>query len=84
MFKRGELEREVLRSFMPSSLTLLPSDKRVEEAIWNGHTVTSGPFAKAVQSLAAEVPVAAMAWPGGGRRARGRRAGRRSTRGAAR
>jgi hypothetical protein len=84
MFKRGELEREVLRSFMPSSLTLLPSDKRIEEAIWNGHTVTTGPFAKAVQSLAAELPLAAMAWSGAGRRARSRRASRRSTRGAAR
>jgi MinD-like ATPase involved in chromosome partitioning or flagellar assembly len=88
MFKRGELEREVLRSFLPSSLHLLPSDKRVEEAIWNGHTVTSGPFAKAAQSLAAELPVATMAWPAAGRRSRptrsSRRAARRSPRGSAR
>jgi MinD-like ATPase involved in chromosome partitioning or flagellar assembly len=83
-FKRGELEREVLRSFLPSSLSLLPSDKRVEEAVWNGHTVASGPFAKAVQSLAAALPVAVAAWPAQGRRARSRRANRRSTRGAAR
>lgn len=83
-FKRGELEREVLRSFLPSSLTLLPSDKRVEEAVWNGHTVTSGPFAKAVRSLAAGLPVAVAAWPAQGRRARSRRASRRSARGAAR
>ena len=84
MFKRGELEREVLHSFLPSSLSLLPSDKRVEEALWNGHTVTSGPFAKAVQSLAAELPVAEAAWPAQGRRARSRRAKGRSSRGAAR
>jgi MinD-like ATPase involved in chromosome partitioning or flagellar assembly len=88
MFKRGELEREVLRSFLPSSLHLLPSDKRVEEAIWNGHTVTSGPFAKAAQSLATELPVATMAWPAAGRRSRptrsSRRAARRSPRGSAR
>jgi MinD-like ATPase involved in chromosome partitioning or flagellar assembly/DNA-binding NarL/FixJ family response regulator len=87
-FKRGELEREVLRSFLPSSLRLLPSDKRVEEALWNGHTVTSGPFAKAVQSLAAELPVASMAWPATGRRSRptrsSRRAARRGARGSAR
>ncbi len=88
MFKRGELEREVLRSFLPSSLHLLPGDKRVEEAVWNGHTVTSGPFAKAAQSLAAELPVAAMAWPALGRRSRpsrsSRRAARRSAKGSAR
>jgi MinD-like ATPase involved in chromosome partitioning or flagellar assembly len=88
VFKRGELEREVLRSFMPSSLHLLPSDKRVDEAVWNGHTVTSGPFAKAAQVLAAELPVAATAWPAAGRRSRparsSRRAGRRSARGSAR
>ena len=90
MFKRSELEREVLRSFLPSSLHLLPGDKRVEEAVWNGHTVPGGPFVKAVQSLASELPVAPVApvrrgrggWIGGGRAAR--RAGRRGTRGAAR
>ncbi|HZD67902.1 MAG TPA: hypothetical protein VFA45_02970 [Actinomycetes bacterium] len=84
MFKRGELEREVLRSFLPSSLHLLPSDKRVQEAVWNGHTVGGGPFAKAVQSLAADLPPASLAWPSLGRRFRpsrsGRRAGRRSAR----
>ena len=88
MFKRGELEREVLRSFLPSSLHLLPSDKRVQEAVWNGHTVGGGPFAKAVQSLAADLPPASLAWPSLGRRFRpsrsGRRAGRRSARGSTR
>jgi MinD-like ATPase involved in chromosome partitioning or flagellar assembly len=83
-FKRGELEREVLRSFMPSSLHLLPSDRRVEEAVWNGHTVTHGAFAKAVQALAADLPVASGAWPALGRRSRARRAARRSARGPAR
>jgi flagellar biosynthesis protein FlhG len=85
MFKRGELEREVLRSFLPSSLHLLPSDKRVVDAVWNGHTVSGGPFAKAMQALAADLPLASMAWPALGRRSRpsrsSRRAGRRSTRG---
>jgi MinD-like ATPase involved in chromosome partitioning or flagellar assembly len=82
-FKRGELEREVLRSFLPSSLHLLPADKRVEEALWNGHTVTSGPFAKATQSLAAGLPVASGPWPAPGRRA-ARRSGRRPAKGSAR
>jgi MinD-like ATPase involved in chromosome partitioning or flagellar assembly len=80
-FKRGELEREVLRSFVPSSLGLLPDDRRVEEAVWNGHTVSGGPFLKAVQALAEELPPAPVAsdggrgWVGGGRAAR--RAGRK-------
>jgi len=86
MFKRSELEREVLRSFLPSSLHLLPADKRVEEAVWNGHTVPGGPFQKAVQSLGAELPVAPVALPGGGRGwiGRGRAARRAGRRGAAR
>jgi MinD-like ATPase involved in chromosome partitioning or flagellar assembly len=83
VFKRGELEREVLRSFLPSSLHLLPADKRVDDAVWNGHTVAGGPFQKAVQALGAELPVAPLVrqgggrsgWVGGGRAAR--RAGRR-------
>jgi MinD-like ATPase involved in chromosome partitioning or flagellar assembly len=85
VFKRSELEREVLRSFLPSSLHLLPADKRVEEAVWNGHTVPSGPFLKSVQSLAAELPVAPVTWHGGrrGRIGGGRAARRAGRRGAA-
>jgi MinD-like ATPase involved in chromosome partitioning or flagellar assembly len=86
VFKRSELEREVLRSFLPSSLHLLPADKRVEEAVWNGHTVPGGPFQKAVQSLAAELPVAPVTWRGGrgGWIGGGRAARRAGRRGAAR
>ena len=82
-FKHGELEREVLRSFLPSSLHLLPADRRVQDAVWNGHTVAGGPFQKAVEALGAELPVAALAWQGGRRSARAgggrvaRRAGRK-------
>jgi MinD-like ATPase involved in chromosome partitioning or flagellar assembly len=87
VFKRGELEREVLRSFLPSSLHLLPADKRVDDAVWNGHTVAGGPFQKAVQALGAELPVAPLAWQGGGRSGwvgGGRAARRAGRRGAAR
>jgi len=86
VFKRSELEREVLRSFLPSSLHLLPADKRVEDAVWNGHTVPSGPFYKAVQSLGAELPVAPVTWRAGrgGRIGGGRAARRAGRRGAAR
>jgi MinD-like ATPase involved in chromosome partitioning or flagellar assembly len=87
VFKRSELEREVLRSFLPSSLHLVPADKRVEEAVWNGHTVPSGPFQKAVQALGGELPVAPVTWSGRGRGGwigRGRAARRAGRRGAAR
>lgn len=81
-FKRGELEREVLRSFLPSSLHLLPADRRVQDAVWNGHTVAGGPFQKAVQALGAELLVAPPAWQGGRRsgRAGGGRVARRAGR----
>ncbi|HEX8860351.1 MAG TPA: hypothetical protein VGC06_14925 [Actinomycetes bacterium] len=81
-FKRGELEREVQRSFLPSSLHLLPADRRVQDAVWNGHTVAGGPFQKAVQALGAELPAAPLAWQGGRRsgRAGGGRVARRAGR----
>ncbi|HEX6678317.1 MAG TPA: hypothetical protein VF486_25280 [Actinomycetes bacterium] len=57
-FYRRELEREVYRSFIPTSLHVLPFDKRVEEAAWNGRLVPGGPFAKAVSHLAEQLPMA--------------------------
>jgi MinD-like ATPase involved in chromosome partitioning or flagellar assembly len=73
-FYRRELEREVYRSFIPTSLHVLPSDKHVEEAAWNGRLVPGGPFAKAVAHLADELPEAEQ--PAKQRR-RSRRAARR-------
>jgi hypothetical protein len=55
-FKRGELEREIFRAYMPSSLTVLPDDRRVEDAVWNGRPVSAGPFLKAVRQLATALP----------------------------
>jgi MinD-like ATPase involved in chromosome partitioning or flagellar assembly len=57
-FHRRELEREVYRSFIPTSLHVIPFDKRVEEAAWNGRLVPGGPFARAVSHLAEQLPVA--------------------------
>jgi MinD-like ATPase involved in chromosome partitioning or flagellar assembly len=55
-YRRSELAREVFRSFAPASLHVLPADRRVEEAAWNGRLVKSGPFARAVAELADELP----------------------------
>ena len=55
-FRRGELEQELRRSFTPASLTFVPNDKRVAEAEWEGVPVRPGPFTKALDRLAGEVP----------------------------
>lgn len=68
-FYRRELEREVYRSFIPTSLHVVPTDKRVEEAAWNGRLVPGGPFAKAVSHLADQLPTARRK-PGRERRSR--------------
>ena len=57
-FKRGELEQELYRSFLPASCHLLPFDRRVEEAAWNGRLLPGGPFIRAVNGIAAHLPVA--------------------------
>jgi MinD-like ATPase involved in chromosome partitioning or flagellar assembly len=72
-FYRRELEREVYRSFIPTSLHVIPADKRVEEAAWNGRLVPRGPFAKAVAALADQLPAAQQ--PAGKRRRRRVRGG---------
>ena len=63
------------RSFIPTSLHVLPTDKRVEEAAWNGRLVAAGPFAKAVAVLADQLPEAAR--PEQGQRRPRRRFGQR-------
>jgi MinD-like ATPase involved in chromosome partitioning or flagellar assembly len=55
-FRRGELEREIFRAYIPSSLAVLPDDRRVEDAVWNGRPVLAGPFLKAVRQLATALP----------------------------
>lgn len=54
-FKRGELAEEVQRTVGVASLTLVPADRRVEQAAWDGTTVGSGPFLRAVADLAGEL-----------------------------
>lgn len=58
----GELETELRRTLTPASITVVPHDKRVVRAAWEGDVVARGPFSRAVQRLAAELA------PVGGRR----------------
>lgn len=51
-FKRAELAEELRRTFSPPVLAFLPEDRRVGEAAWTGEIPTSGPWVKAVASLA--------------------------------
>jgi MinD-like ATPase involved in chromosome partitioning or flagellar assembly len=50
-FRVGEVRDEVVRTFVPASLTVLPADRRVEQAAWDGAVVGAGPFTKAVRGL---------------------------------
>lgn len=50
-FKRGELSQEIRRTVGASSVAFLPADRRVEQAAWDGATVTTGPFLRAVERL---------------------------------
>jgi len=54
-FRRGEVVEEVGRSFDIASVTVVPHDRRVERAAWDGATVARGPFTRAVATLATAV-----------------------------
>lgn len=51
-YLQGELQTEIVRSYLPVSLTFIPEDRRVGAAAWEGEAVPSGPFQKGVQALA--------------------------------
>jgi MinD-like ATPase involved in chromosome partitioning or flagellar assembly len=70
-FPLGELERELTRTFEPTSLSFLPFDERVVDAEWAGTPVAAGPFVKAMVALTATVVGDRRA--GGPRRLRWRR-----------
>ncbi len=55
-FVATEIENELRRTVSPQSITLLPFDKRVLRASWEGDFVARGPFTKAVTRLAQHVP----------------------------
>jgi len=50
--RRAQLEAEVLRTFVPETVTCVPFDPRVERAAWSGTPVASGPFRRALAPLA--------------------------------
>jgi MinD-like ATPase involved in chromosome partitioning or flagellar assembly len=52
-FARGELVDEVGRAFGVASVTVVPHDRRVEQAAWDGGIVTRGPFVRAIARVAA-------------------------------
>lgn len=51
-FLRAEIEEEIRRTFEPSTLSFLPSDRRLETLAWRGEVAGRGPFARAVAGLA--------------------------------
>ncbi len=55
-FVVSEVEVELRRSITPQSITVVPFDKRVPRASWEGRLVVRGPFVKAVTKLAGLVP----------------------------
>ena len=54
-FRRGELERELVRTLGAVPVWFAPSDARVETAAWDGELVRRGPFSAAMERLAAAV-----------------------------
>ena len=56
-FVSSEIEAELRRTVSPQSITVVPFDKRVTRAAWDGDLVPRGPFSKAVGKLAQLIPV---------------------------
>lgn len=54
-YARSELLRSVLGELRPRSVTIVPEDPNVAAAAWNGRTVRTGPFSKAMVGLAASI-----------------------------
>lgn len=55
-FVASEVEAELRRTVSPQSISIIPFDKRVTRASWDGDFAARGPFTKAVGKLAAVVP----------------------------
>ena len=54
-FRRGELERELVRTLGPLPVWFVPTDPRVDDAAWDGSLVRRGPFVSAVGAIAEAV-----------------------------
>lgn len=51
-YVQGELQTELVRSYLPASMTFIPEDRRVGDAAWEGESVATGAFQKGIQELA--------------------------------
>jgi len=56
-FVASEIEAELRRTVSPQSITVVPFDKRVTRAAWDGDLVPRGPFSKAMTRLVRLIPV---------------------------
>jgi MinD-like ATPase involved in chromosome partitioning or flagellar assembly len=54
-FRQAEIASELRRAVPASSLVFAPTDRRVEDAGWDGGRVRRGPFVTALAPLAAEI-----------------------------
>lgn len=54
-YVQGELQAELVRSYLPASITFIPEDRRVADAAWEGESVPSGPFQKGILELVASM-----------------------------
>lgn len=54
-YLQGELQAELVRSYVPASLTFIPEDRRVTDAGWAGESVPAGPFQRGIEELAASL-----------------------------
>lgn len=60
-FIAAEIENELRRTVVPQSISVIPFDKRVLRAAWDGEFVAKGPFTKSMAKVAQHVPMFAGA-----------------------
>lgn len=54
-YQLRQIEEELRRTFTPASITFVPFDRKVEDAVWAGEAVGSGGFTKAIAEVAATI-----------------------------
>ncbi len=50
-YRRAEIQAEIARTIVPTSITWLPVDRNLETAAWDGEVAVRGPFHRAVEQL---------------------------------
>jgi len=51
-FRRAEIADEIHRTYPPTSLSFVPTDRAVELATWEGDVVAAGPFSRGLADIA--------------------------------